>query len=152
MGEPSALRDSRRTNTARCSRRGMIFSMPIEAMCSVGTLADRSALPSLVQTTNAARLGDREIAPVMPGVGRKDEGRVACALRLGQVVHVAVVGIGADGRGKHLRNVGSQLVHGRHHDMARVFVVELLDALAQIGLNHLERQPRPGTGGSHTPR
>jgi hypothetical protein len=51
IGEPRALRDKRRTNTARCSRRGMIFSMPIEAICSFGTLADRSAFPSLVQTT-----------------------------------------------------------------------------------------------------
>ena len=32
IGEPSALRDSIRTNTPRCSMRGMIFSMPIEAM------------------------------------------------------------------------------------------------------------------------
>jgi hypothetical protein len=51
--KPSALRDSRRMNTAKCSRRGMIFSMPIEAICSFGTLADKSALPSLVQTTTA---------------------------------------------------------------------------------------------------
>jgi hypothetical protein len=37
IGEPSALRDSSRTNTARCSSRGMNFSMPIEAKCSVGS-------------------------------------------------------------------------------------------------------------------
>src|SRR5262245_2427194 len=30
-GEPSALRDKRRTKTARCSSRGMIFSMPMDA-------------------------------------------------------------------------------------------------------------------------
>jgi hypothetical protein len=28
----------------------MIFSMPIEAMCSLGTLAERSALPSFVHS------------------------------------------------------------------------------------------------------
>src|ERR1700740_108243 len=50
IGEPSALRDNSRMKTAKCSRRGMTFSMPIEAMCSFGTLADRSALPSLVLT------------------------------------------------------------------------------------------------------
>ena len=32
IGEPSALRDSIRTKTPRCSIRGIIFSMPIEAM------------------------------------------------------------------------------------------------------------------------
>ena len=46
IGEPSALRDSMRTKTPRCSILGSSFSMPIEAMCSGGRLAPRSALRS----------------------------------------------------------------------------------------------------------
>src|SRR5579863_10490292 len=51
IGEPSALRDSMRTNTPRSAIVGMIFSMPIDAICSGGTFADKSALPSFVHTT-----------------------------------------------------------------------------------------------------
>ena len=40
----------------------------------------------------------------------------------------------------------AQLVHGRHDDVARVFVVELLDALAEIGLDHLDADRRPCNG------
>src|SRR5262252_1037177 len=36
IGEPSALRDRRRTNTPRCSVRGTIFSMPTDAMWRFG--------------------------------------------------------------------------------------------------------------------
>ena len=71
MGEPSALRDSMRTKTPRCSIFGSSFSMPIEAMCSDGTLAPRSALPSLVQTTKLPVSAIAKLAPVIP----------ACAFR-----------------------------------------------------------------------
>ena len=47
--------------------------MPIEAMCSGGTFAPRSALPSLVQTTTVPVSATAKFAPVMPAVrlGRK---------------------------------------------------------------------------------
>ena len=102
IGEPSALRDSRRMNTARCSRRGMIFSMPIEAMCSFGTLADRSALPSLVQTTKLPVSATAKLAAGHAGVGGEDQRAGRLALRFRQVVHVAVAGVGADRPGEHL--------------------------------------------------
>ena len=77
IGEPSALRDNSRTNTARCSSRGMIFSMPIEAMCSFGTLAERSALPSLVQTTTPPVSATAKLQPVMPASAARINGRFA---------------------------------------------------------------------------
>ena len=45
---------------------GISFSMPIEAMWSFGRLAERSALPSLVQTTKAPVSATAKLAPVMP--------------------------------------------------------------------------------------
>ena len=74
----------------------MIFSMPIEAICSFGTLADRSAFPSLVQTTKVPGLGDREIAPGHPGVGIEDQRAGRLPLRFRQVVDVAVARVGAE--------------------------------------------------------
>ena len=76
IGEPSALRDSMRTNTPRCSVRGMIFSMPTEAMYSFGQCTDRSALPSLVQTTMAPVSATAKFAPVMPASALRNDGRV----------------------------------------------------------------------------
>jgi len=55
----------------------MIFSMPIEAMCNFGTLADRSALPSLVQTTNVPVSATAKLQPVMPASAASISGRVA---------------------------------------------------------------------------
>ena len=66
IGEPSALRESMRMNTPRCSTLGISFSMPMEAMCSGGMLALRSALPSLVQTTKLPVSATAKFAPVMP--------------------------------------------------------------------------------------
>src|SRR6516164_5624850 len=71
MGEPSALRDSMRMNTPRCSIFGMIFSMPMQAMCNLGTLAERSALPSLVQTTKLPFSATAKFAPVIPASARR---------------------------------------------------------------------------------
>src|ERR1017187_10911842 len=48
IGEPSALRDNIRLNTARCSARGIIFSMPIEAICSIAN-HDRFLIASNLQ-------------------------------------------------------------------------------------------------------
>ncbi len=87
---------------------------------------------------NAAGLGDRKIAARHAGIGGQDQRTVGLALCLRQVVHVAVVGIGTDRLCEHLRDVRPELVHGRHDDMARIFVVELLDALTEVGLDHLD--------------
>src|SRR6516225_9792338 len=77
-GEPSALRDNRRTNTARCSSRGMIFSIPIEAICSFGTLAE-IGIAFIGADDHATGLGDREIAAGHAGIGGEDQrtGRLA---------------------------------------------------------------------------
>ena len=40
--------------------------------------------------------------------------------------------------GEHLGHVAAQLVHRRHDDVAGRLVVELLDALAEVGLDHLD--------------
>ena len=90
----------------------------------------------------AAGLRDREIGAGHAGVGGQDQRAGRLALRFGEVMDVAVVGVGADRLGEHLRHVRPQLVHRRHHDMARVFVVELLDAFAEIGLDHLDPDGR----------
>jgi len=50
---------------------------------------------------------------------------------------VAVAGVGADHPGEYLSHIGAQLMHGGHYDVARILVVELLDALAEIGLDYL---------------
>ena len=76
------------------------------------------------------------------------------ALRFGQIVHIAVGGIGTDRLGENLGHVSPELVYGRHHDMARVLVVELLDALAEIGLDNLDTDrrhvmPEPAFLGQH---
>lgn len=49
---------------------------------------------------------------------------------------VAVLRIGADGLAEEFGHVRAQLVDGRHDHMARVLMIELLDALAQIGFHH----------------
>src|ERR1700730_18257492 len=58
-------------------------------------------------------------------------------LRFRQVVDVAVARVGAERPSEYLSHVGAQLVHGGHHDVARILVVELLDTLPEIGLDHL---------------
>ena len=130
----------------------MIFSMPIEAMCNFGTLADRSALPSLVQTTKVPVSATAKLHAGHAGIGIEDQRARRLALRFREVVDVAVVRVGADRPGEHLGHVGAQLVHRRHHDMARVFIVELLDALAEIGLDHLDADRGHVSAGSRTPR
>ena len=85
-----------------------------------------------------AGLGDREIAARHTGIGGEDQRPRRLTLRFGQIVDVAVFGVGADRSGEHLRHVGAQLVHGRHDDVARILIVELLDALAEIGFDDLD--------------
>src|SRR5579864_7465183 len=77
MGEPSALRDSIRTKRPRSEIRGISFSIPIDAMCNGGTFAERSALPSFVQTTTVPVSATAKLQPVTPAVfWRTKYGRV----------------------------------------------------------------------------
>ena len=55
---------------------------------------------------------------------------------------IAVCRVGADRPGEHLGDVGPELVHCRHDDMARIFVVELLDTFAEIGFDDLDPDRR----------
>ena len=152
IGEPSALRDSRRMNTPRSLVRGTSFSMPTDAMCSFGVLAERSALPSLVQVTTAARFGDDEIAAGHAGVGGEDQRPRVLALSLREVVRIVVAGLRSDRAGEDVGDVGAQLVHRGHDDMARRFLVELLDALAEVGLGDLDAVLSRGIRASRIPR
>ena len=67
------------------------------------------------------------------------------ALALGEVVNVAVLGVGPDCFGKDPRNVGLELVDRRHDDVARRLVVELLDALPRsVSMISIPRCSRNG--------
>jgi hypothetical protein len=57
-------------------------------------------------------------------------------------MNVAVGGVGTDRLGEYLGNVCPELVHCRHDDMTRVFIVELLDALSEIGFDDLDPDGR----------
>ncbi len=70
-------------------------------------------------------------------VGPRGDPRV-----LAQVMGIVVVRIGAEGAGEHLGDIAAQLVHRRHHDVARRLVVQLLDALAEIRLDDVDPAPR----------
>ena len=85
-----------------------------------------------------ARLGHGEVGAGHPGVGRHEAGPGVLAHRLGQVVRVGVRRVRAEVPGEEGRHVGPELVDGRHHDVARRLAVELLDALAQVRLGHLD--------------
>jgi hypothetical protein len=87
---------------------------------------------------NGARLRDRKIGARHARVGLEEIGPRVLALALGQVMDVAVFRIGADVLGNTLRHVGLELVDRGYDDVARRLVVELLDALAQIGLHDLD--------------
>src|SRR5271168_4801392 len=68
IGEPSALHDKRRMNTARCSSRGMIFSMPIEAICSFRHVRREVGVALVGADEKAAGLSDGEVAARHAGV------------------------------------------------------------------------------------
>ena len=90
----------------------------------------------------AAGFRDCEIGACHARVGREDQRTIRVALRLRQIMDVAVVGVGADRLGEHLSHIGPELVHRWDHDMARIFVVELLYALAEVGFDHLDADRR----------
>ena len=112
--------------------------MPMQAMCSLGRLAPRSALPSLVQTTKPPVSATAKLAPVMPASASKEiRPRVAAhGFRRGSARRIAR--LGADRSRKHSRDIAAQLVNRGNDDMTRRLVVELLDAFAQIGLDYLD--------------
>src|SRR6516162_2861358 len=71
-------------------------------------------------------------------------------------MNVAIGGVGADCLGENLRHIGPKLVHGWHDDMARIFIVELLDSLAEIGFDDLDADrghvvPKAAFLGQHRP-
>jgi hypothetical protein len=75
-------------------------------------------------------------------------------LALGEIVDIAVLGIRADGLRKDTGHVGAKLVHRRHDDVARRLVVELLNALAEVGFHDLdaalfEKWPHVALVGQH---
>jgi hypothetical protein len=85
---------------------------------------------------DGARFGDGEVRARHPGIRFQEIRPRVLALAFGKVVNVAVLAVGADRVRKDARDVRLELVHGRHDDVARRLVVQLLDALAQIRLHH----------------
>ena len=114
----------------------MIFSMPDRGDMQFRHIRREIGVAFVGADDKGAGFGDREIAAGHAGVGREDQWTRRLALRFGQIMNVAVSGIGADRLSEHLGDVRSELVHRGHDDMTRVFIVELLNALAQIGLDH----------------
>ena len=88
IGWPVAERASSRRKTPRSSARGMIFSMPMQAMCSGGSDMPRSALPSLVQTTKPPVSATAKFTPVRPASALQELLAQVAAGRLGQVLGV----------------------------------------------------------------
>src|SRR5580704_3798886 len=82
-------------------------------------------------------LGDHEVRPRHARVSLEDQRPGRLTLRFCKVVDVAVAWVGAECLGEYLSHVGAQLVYGGNHDVTRVLVIELLDALPEIGLDYL---------------
>jgi hypothetical protein len=87
---------------------------------------------------DGAGLGDGEVGADHPCAGLQEIRPGGPPLALGEVMDVGVLRVGAQRAAEHLGDVAAQLVHGGHDDVARRLVVELLDALAEIGLDHLD--------------
>ncbi len=51
-------------------------------------------------------------------------------------MNVAIFRIGADRTTEQFSDIRAKFMHGRHDHMTRVLVIQLLDALAQIGFHH----------------
>jgi hypothetical protein len=92
----------------------------------------------LVQTTTVPVSATAKLAPGHAGIRLEEIRPRVLALALGEIVDIGILRIGADRFRKHPGHVASQLVHGWHYDVTRRLVVELLDALAQIGLHDLD--------------
>ena len=98
-------------------------------------------MPSLVQTTKLPVSATAKFAPVMPASAFKKIRASRPTLRFRKIVDIVVAGLRSDRPRKHRRDIATQLMDRRHHDVARRFVVELLDALAEIGFDHLDIAP-----------
>ena len=88
IGCPVALRASSRMKTARSAARGISFSIPMQAMCSLGSEMPRSAFPSFVQTTNPPVSATAKFTPVMPASAAMNLSAQVRASGFGQVVRV----------------------------------------------------------------
>ena len=53
-------------------------------------------------------------------------------------MRVVVTGLRAERAGEHIGDIRTQLVHGRHDDVARRFVIELLDDSPDTVKKYLE--------------
>ena len=138
IGEPSALRESIRTKTPRCSiARNDLFDADRRDV-ELGQVDAQVRVALIGAYDDAARLRDRKIGAGHAGIGLEEIGPRVLALALGQVVDVAVFRVGTDVLGEDPRHVSSELVDRGHDDVARRLVVELLDALAEIRLHDLD--------------
>ena len=125
----------------------MSFSMPIDTMWSLGILVDMSALPSLVHTTTSPVSAMPKLAPVMPALQPRH--KLLAQVHAGHVGEEGgVVGVGRVGSsgnlvtGNLLTEAVAYLltmdVEGRHDDVAGCQLHHLQDALAQVGLHHVD--------------
>jgi hypothetical protein len=110
--------------------------MPIEAMCS-GHIGGQVGVAFVGADHECPGLGHREITAGHAGIGGEDNRGGRLTLRFRQIMNVAVGRVGADRLPEHLCDVGPELVDCRHNDAARVLIVELLDALAEVGFDDL---------------
>ena len=96
-------------------------------------------------------LGHSEIGPGHAGFGTQKIRPCRSSLRFCQIMDVIVARIRTDRARKDRGHVTAQLVNSGHNDMARRLVIELLDALAEIGLGiSLRSRAVQGTGMSHS--
>ena len=97
---------------------------------------------SFVGTDNeTACLGHCEVGAGHPRVSRKEAGPGVFAHGLGQIMRIGVLRVRAQVLGEEGGHVGPELVDGRHDDVARRLVGQLLDALTQVRLGHLDPAP-----------
>ena len=144
------LRDRRAERAARehahenaeVGKARISFSMPIEAMCSGGRFAEGRRCLRWCRRRSCRSRPPRSCAPF---IRRRPSviGRV-CRRWLSARYGTSVLPFSFRSFSKNLGHIGAQLVHRRHHDVRRL-VVELLDALAEVGLDDLDAalQERP---------
>ena len=122
----------------RSLARGMIFSMPMQAMWIGGRLVPMSALPSLVQTTTPPVSAMAKLTPVSPACAARNFWR-----RWPRAASVRYLGseapfVGSEFLMEELADVLLLEVNGGEDDVAGRFVAELHDAFAEIGVRHLD--------------
>ena len=112
--------------------------MPMQAMWSGGSDVPRSALPSFVQTTKPPVSAMREVDAGEAGLGGEKLFAQALAGGLGEVGGVGGALLGAELAVEELADVFLLDVDRRQHDVARVFVPQLDDPLAEVGVGDLD--------------